>query len=620
MKSESLSSRKGSLFGLSGMWMNTLYRRDLVLAFVAFMAYFSVTILPLILSFNDFAGVEDYYEAMMAGDFNMVPLVACSYPVVLSVILFDYLHNSASAAGMHSFPVTRGKLFRSTLMSGTVLLLAPVLITAVLLFIFGFLMHTGTPIIKDELGVIVPRTLFSASNCMKWFIDTAVGSLFVFALSNLAGIVAGKNVIHALLACLLNSIVGIINVLADMYARAFILGSDGTGLSKLTERSNPFIWYAVKRDGLLSLKDAPMMLMFIAVIAVITVLTGLLYKKIKLEREQDATVFPVVSDLLVIFCSFCVMSVFGIISAEITPGEHAAYPLMPFLFGCIIGGVPAFIVFRMIADSSVRIFKLRTLVNFAAFVLAVCVIFAFTCFDITDQTDRIPALSDVEKVEVRSMAPFNTTFTLEDSQSAEDAAALHKAVLNHKDKVNRNNYETDNTFEVTLNYTLKNGTELKRTYNIDAGKLDDVKAAAGKLASGKEYQSRIDAYIEKVIQSAESCNIYTVKGDINIDDDDIRPLLMAYLKDTKTNGFDYYHRLSKTVDSGDSDFTNEGRGTIGTSPVIKDNEDWSLHDALAINAVFGKKDTNVQKFLKEKGYAAKLKASEKKYDEMSDEE
>ena len=619
MKSENLSSRKGSLYGLSNMWTKTLYRRNLLLAFVAFMAYFSCTILPLILSFNNFNSVSDYFVMVMSGEINFVPVVAITYPIVLSVMLFDYLHSSASATGIHSFPLTRGRLFRSTLATGAVLLLAPIAVTAVLFFVFGRIMP-APPVteraISEEFNVIIPVTLFSVKNCVRWFIDTSVGTLFVFAISNLAGIVAGKNIIHALLAYLLNSIIAIVCLLCDMYARTFILGSDGTPLTEFAQKTNPFLWYATERNSFLSAEHAPMMLAFAGIAIFITVLTGLLYKEIKLEREQDATVFPVVSDLLVIFCSFCVMSLFGIISAEITPAdEHAVYSLVPFLLGCLIGGIPAFIVFRMIADSSVRIFKPRTLVNFAAFALVTCVVFAFTCFDITGQADKVPEASDVTKAEIETLDPFDTEIILQNDNSKADVTALHKAILKHKDKAIRENYDYDTYIHVKIVYHLKNGGVMKRSYNIDAARLEDVREAAKKLASEEEYNNKIETYLRKVILNAAGASISTSRGDVNISEEDIRPLVMAYFKDYKANGTGYYYKLKQVNITGDTDidYTHNKVGCINVSPTNPDK----VGEDLYLTASFGEKDRHVHRFLKKYGYDEKIEKAEKLYGENS---
>lgn len=628
MKSENLSSN--SMF--SDMWIKTLLRRSFLLAFVAFMAYFSVCIMPLILSFRHFEGLGSYYEAVLKGGFNFVPFIAGTYAVVLSVMLFNYLHSSSSAAALHSFPVTRGRLYRSTLAAGMLLLLLPVFLTAVVMFALGqFMPETVTVLGADDVmsfGMVSagngkvridPGEALSLINCLKWFIDTTVGSLFIFAVSNLAGIVAGKDVIHALLACLLNSIVGIICLLAEVYANGFILGSSGTGLMVLAQKSNPFIWYMAERDGMLSLKALPMMAVFVAVTVVLILLTGLLYGMIRLEREQDATVFPVVSDMIVIFCSFCIMSLVGVVSAELAPGDSGVYPMIPFILGCAVGGVPAFIVFRMIADSSVRILNLRTLFTFAAFVAITAAVLAFTCFDITHQTDKVPEPSDVAKVTVHTMKPFDTEVTLSESDSIQAAADLHKVLLNHKDAMSREDY-SDNMMQVTLDYKMKNGLTFSRSYNIDAFKYKDVRQAASDFAAGDEYTTQIELYLTKVALNADSSSVDSSTGNVEIRKEDIKPLLMAYLEDYKVNGSDHYYTLAAKDSLADpnTSFTKNRTGTITVSPVIKN--DALPDDSMYFNGYFAGKDKHVHKFLKKRGYAKKLIKSEEEYNKSVDEE
>ena len=611
MRSENLSSNKGSLFGLSGMWVKTLYRRDLIVAFVAFLAFFSATILPLILTFNDFGTVSEYYVSVMQSTFSPVPFIAAIYAIALSVMLFDYLHGTASAAGIHSFPVTRGKLFRSTVFTGTVLLLLPVLLTGIFLFVFGRIMP---PSVHSDV-VADPARVLSAVNVLKWFIDTAIGSLFTFAVANLAGIIAGKNIIHALLAYLLNGIAAVTCVIIDTYATSFILGVENTPFMQLAVKTHPFLWFMAEREGMLTFDW--MIVIFIAVTVVITIFTGLLYKTIKLEREQDATVFPLVSDLLVIYCSFCSLSGIGLICAQLMARESATLPIMPFLIGGLIGSIPSFIIYRMIAESSVRIFNMRSVVNLAALAAVTAIVIALTCFDVTGQADRIPDASEVSRVQITAMAPFdNEQLSLSDSQSVSDVIGLHKAVLDSKKGTSA--YSEDSNMTVHMSYTLKNGSTLDRTYYIKRNDAD-VNSAAEKLCSGDEYQSKLEVYIRKLILNADYASVYTGKAEVNIADEDIRPLLMAYLKDTRANGFTYYSSLEKndlTVDN-EQDYSDSKTGMINISHEMSEN--WTEEmESLNAGLSFGKKDSHVHRFLKKKGYDKEIAKQEAKFDGISE--
>ena len=617
MKSENLSSNNSSMFGISGMWMKTLWRRDIIVCFVAFIAYFCVTILPMIFNFSSFNLISGYYEEMLlTSELSPAAFITLIYAISLSVMLFDYLHNTASTAALHSFPVTRGKLFRTTVAVGTALLLIPILLIALAMFAAGQLM----PPVANSTGMVVPSDILSFTKCAGWFIDTAVGALFIFAVSNLAGVIAGKNIIHALLAYLLNGIVAIVLLLIDTYESSFIFGSAGTSLTSLAQKTDPFLWYATERGGALSLEDAPMMLAFVGVTVLVTILTGVLYKKIKLERETSATVFPIVSDMLVIFCSFCVMSMIGMITATLQAPEATMLPVVPFLLGSLVGGIGAFIVFRMIADSSVRIFHPRSLVNYIAFAAISCLIFAFTCLDITGQAAKIPDASKVAKVEMETLEPFSATIKLDDSDSISNLTELHKAVLSHRDEKKAFS-NSDSSMTVSMSYTLKNGGKMKRRYNIEASGMKDVLAAADKLASSDEYITKVENYLHKAgLHAAKGSYIYTSKADIELKEDDIRPLIMAFMDDYKANGFRYYYDMSMAMSSvigTEKDYTNQKTGTISISLDPSFAEESEPYDN-EMHFYFGKKDKNVLAFLKENGYEKKILRQEKKFSPEKD--
>lgn len=609
MKSENLSSNntyKGSAFGISGMWMKTLVRRDFLIVFVAFLAYFSACILPLILNYSEFIIVSDYYKHMMSGGSFAVPTITVCYVISLSVMMFDYLHQSASAAALHSFPVTRGKLFRTTVLAGMLFILLPIVLVAVGMAALGFVM----PLSHGSNGIADPHAVLSIVNCLKFVVDTSVGAFFVFAIANLAGIVAGKSIIHALLAYLLNSIVVIVLGLINIYQNAFILGAQDSDLIDLAKYTYPFLWYTSERSAPLGVKDIPMMLVFVAVAVIITILAGALYKIIKLEREQSATVFPLVSDLLVIFLSFCGMSVFGLVFAAIVEGDTPVLPLKPFLLGCAFGGVISFIVFRMIADSSVRIIRPRTFVNFIAFCLVTAAVFAFTCFDITGQADRVPQAKDVTSVEITAMRPFENTIELSESQSIEDVIKLHKAILAHKDRLNGDEDIEDvgPYVQLTMKYKLKNGLTLSRSYSAGLKGLSDVVAAASALSDNEEYQTKVRQLVLKAgRKTASSRYIQTNKAEVEIAQDDVGPLLLAYLNDCEENDYKYYLDLLNEIPEPTGTFKENRQGTICIFYEYTDTPD-VVYD---MNLQFGKKDKNVYKFLKERGYTKKIADDEK---------
>lgn len=620
MTSENLSSNvqteeiikqaKSSNGGLSAMWMTTLMRRNIIVAFVAFLAYFGVAILPLIINFSHFDFVSDYYKELLSGGSAFIPFITVIYVISLSVLMFDYLHNNASTAALHSFPVTRGKLFRTTIITGLMLIVIPIVLTAVLMSIAGLIM----PPVTGQNGITDPGEILEVTACFKWVLDTLLGAFFVFSIANLAGIVAGKNIIHALLAYLLNAIVPIIFILIDSYADAFIFGSTGSSLGDFAPYTNPFTWYMIVRDGSLSAKDIPVMLIFLCIAVLITILAGILYKAIKLEREQNATVFPVVSDLLVIFLSFCGMSVFGLTFSAIELSSETTLPLRPFLLGSAIGGVISFIVFRMIADSSVRIMKPRTFVNFACFLMVTAVVFAFTCFDITGQANRVPSAGDVSRIELAAFAPFDPQVKLElsDKESIDDIIALHKEIIKNKETARKRVDVEHNTYTtVAMKYRLKNGMTLSRSYEIPLARIPGAQDKIEKLAESDEYIMKVKQHMLKAGRIKTSqVSLFTSISEIDIKRDDLRRLLLAYMNDYENNGFGYYYNLQNSVGNDPSgDFTEYRFGTINVYFEWSEEIDDSFTD---ISLTFGKKDKNVYSFLKENGYVSEIVKAEKR--------
>ena len=579
------------------MWANTLLRRNAILTFVAFVAYFCAAVLPMLLFRTSPADVQDYISSTISGEMSFTSFVTVLHAVCLSVMTFDYLHSSASCSEFHSFPLTRGKLFRTSVAVECVLAIIPVILTGIGICAAGSMVQVTSS--YNVAAITTPL------NCLKWVIDTAVGSVFVLAISNLAGIIAGKTIIHVLLAYFLNSIVGITCLLMDGYANSFVFGSAGFSLSWLSNYSSPFIWYMAGRGGMLTLKDVPIMLMFIGIAVLITLFTGFLYKIVKLEREQNATVFPVVSDFLVIYLTFCTMSAFGFMLAAMQQGTYTTIPVGPFLIGCLFTGPVSFIVYRMIAESSVRIFNARALMNFIVLLLISAVVFAFTCFDITHQAAKVPDPSDVKRVSIRTMEPFDTTITLSEADSIKNVIALHEAVVSHKDDFATSDDKELYHLGYTMDYVLSDGSTLTRQYEIDTGKnFDDIKDAVNTLSKGDEYNEKLDHYMRKLIITNKGVELCPQCEDtVKVEKDDIRPLLMAYLKDHKKNGSEYYTSLYNQGTYAPT-FTKDSFAIISVNlkpadPLLENYMDTATF-------AFGQEDTHVLKFLEKHGYTDKM--------------
>ena len=62
-------------------------------------------------------------------------LSICVYAVVLAVLLLHYLHQPKMTTALHGLPVSRNVLFGSTLLSGFVLLLVPIVINVLFVFL-----------------------------------------------------------------------------------------------------------------------------------------------------------------------------------------------------------------------------------------------------------------------------------------------------------------------------------------------------------------------------------------------------------------------------------------------------------------------------------------------------
>lgn len=90
-------------------------------------------------------------------------IVTYLVPVLLSAMLFHYLHNRLSVDFYHSMPVSRTKLFLSRYFTGLILLIAPIILSKILctaIYLFFYTPHISA-------GYIL---LYNLSDLLFWII------------------------------------------------------------------------------------------------------------------------------------------------------------------------------------------------------------------------------------------------------------------------------------------------------------------------------------------------------------------------------------------------------------------------------------------------------------------
>jgi|GEM_PF-7092552 len=579
---------KGSLLGLSGAWFGYVVKRHWIVSLISILGFFLFIHLPDLFKVGDTDLVNAYMGSVANSTNILVNAVIYYFTIATSAMAFDYLHAQDSATIMHSLPFTRGKMFRTTIVAGYLLMLIPIAVCAASMLVLPY---------------------FSVIGCIKWFIDAVVLMSFSYAVANLAGVIAGAVWSHILLAFVLDGIPSLISMLVNVYKGMFLFGYDMGDVMNdpVVTWLSPYTHY-IARNNTLTFDQLPMVAAFLGAAVLMTVVTGLLYKKVKLERERSTTVFPLVGDLLVILFSFCSLSIMALMfHAALEMESGWAGDKTVFLTTAIVSGIISFIIFRMIADGTSRIFNFKNLFKFAFFCLICAGIFAVSVFDVLGVENWSPAPAEVKRVSVSLndyyVEDFLPKATLVQKESIENVSALHKAILANKETLQKQaeDLEPESTLKIT--FTTKGGQTITRTYAVMIPvKNKEIRQALNKAFKSEEY---IEAYSSRLTRIARECkalDLVSNENSVRIRKDDAEALMGCYITDFRKAGINVilkYYNYS--LDDG---YPTPFRKTGVASLEFSSNEE--SYPVIVI----GPKYKTTAKFLKANKYARRLAREE----------
>ena len=454
-------------------WFAEMLRRCKALPVLIAVAYFLSNILPVLLSYNRLENIITYTYGAMTGSNILNMAIGIAGGVVVSCAVFKYLHSIASVIDAHAKPLTRTQLFRGSFFAGLVMVIAPVVLTGLFyLCVMGahasgdmvvILKDWGFDNYKDMMHVL------TASNIFGWMLDNILVIGFTYCVSCFAAILAGTAVVQALLSLVLVALPTVIYTFFLGYMNTFLYGYDGGG--SLMRYLSPYA-YLVTR-GAYPFKAVPVTLLVYAAVSVLLALAAVgIYKKIKLENEENTIVVPYVAELLVILLTAIAvsMSLFiarGFLSIDTTAGA---------IITIILATIVFFPIFCMIADQSFRIFKGRNVKVFIIYAAVMCIVLAFTLFDVTGFEKRVPTASEVKSVTVEDTNLIHTHINgITDEDTIALITDLHQSIADRGEGTNDEiNKTIDGQYSeiygsiggIEIIYKLDNGKTLKRNYPV----------------------------------------------------------------------------------------------------------------------------------------------------------
>lgn len=451
-------------------WFLEILRRCKVLPVLLAVAYFFSNILPIMLSYSRFERIASFAYSSMTGQNLLNIALAVAGGVVLSCAVFRYLHSSDSVIDAHSKPLTRTQLFRGSFFAGLVMVVAPVVLTG-LFYLCVMGAHGSLDISKLLEGLnddMDASHILTAGHIFGWTLDNIIMIGFTYCVSCLAAILAGTAAIQALLSLLLVSLPTILYAFYLGYMETFLYGFSTSNSGSISRLLSPYVYLMLRGEYPFATVPAAL-IVYLLISALIAFAAMLIYRKVKLEKEEQTIVVPFVAEFLVIVLTALAVSTVLFIARQFLSIESDGGAVITIILATVV----FFPIFCMIADQSFRIFKSRNAGVFIIYAAVMCLALAFTLFDMSGYEKKVPEVSEVESVFICDNNMTVTDFDLSDEEAIAKVTALHESIAEVGDQMYNNYYGEDeqaiNGKTVSISgidviYKLKNGRTMARTY------------------------------------------------------------------------------------------------------------------------------------------------------------
>lgn len=364
-----------------------------------------------------------------------VRFYCAAMPLAVSLALCNFLHKKNAVMFHHSIPVKRTQMYLSIVIAGLIIIFVPIVLLS---FYISAVVNIVTALKILGFGIL--------------------SSTYVFSICIIAGIISGTTVMHFILAVWFNFLPQSIYAVLVTYSQVLLFGFTTKDMWRDIELMSP----ETNTFSLLSTTS----LVYIGIFVVIYILAGFLYSRAKLERTENAVIFNSIKVLLNALTSIYTMAIFGFIIYALK--QTTTSFIVSSIIGAIIGSYAGY----MILNKNFKIFnKQATKITVCIVVLSMILSLSFM-LDFYRFESKVPNVNDVKSVKLNSdmldennscegwNSLFDSNYTNRDIIS--NVINVQKAAIDNEKKLN----QTEGTYNVYIEYKLKNGKSISREYEV----------------------------------------------------------------------------------------------------------------------------------------------------------
>lgn len=395
-------------------------------------------------------------------------IFALLFGLIAAMAVFEHTYSAKLTGLFASLPVKRSKLFGQHWLAGAVMLLS-----------------TGVFIALVMLAVEAVYGAADLQSALTWCAVWSLESLTFYGLAAFCVMLTGHVLVIPALYLLLNFAGSALNILLGGLVTSYSYGVMGgeNGLYWLHTLSPVVRLMTECGQGFGQNGEAAgfigwgWVIGYFIVGMIFTALALWLFLRRQNERAQETTAFgvlrPILKYIVTIFFGlgfpFLVLYFLGGFSFYGSGVEGARFfPLHLIL--SLVGAVIGYFLSEMIIRKSFRAFSAKGWLKALIAGVVCCAVVALFRFDAFGIARHIPAVDDVEVLQVSG---GSQRFVLRDPKQIEAAEALQRELFARRGEAEGQSYDGGGAF-LQYSYQLKDGRNLMRGYHLPRGPLLDL--------------------------------------------------------------------------------------------------------------------------------------------------
>ena len=415
---------------------------------------------------------------------------------LFAMALFSYLYSSRSVGMMHSFPIRREGLFLTQYVTGL-----------------------GVFLVIDVVVLVLTAAVQGAAGCLSWsalgtwFACAAGEMLFFYSFAVFCAMFTGQLLALPVFYGILNGLVYGVALLLQSLGSLLYYGYYSGSVPSVVEWFSPVVKLAgvsyttyyseLNEISGYHMENMTNLIPYLAAAVVLTVLALLLYRTHRSESAGDVISVKWAKYLfrygVAVCCALSLgQGVYSILWNQF--GDNSSNSSIPLLGVCmVVLGLVGYFVAEMLMCKSFRVLRTgwrgAAVLTAALAVLCVC-----AAADVLGVENRVPEVDTVESVSFGIGGQNYCSGTVSDPEVIQQLTQLHRSILDNKETqlsrqqtywaddpmlVKNVDDVSDGSAYLSLNYCLKNGARVKRSYDLIYlySELDDPDSVISQLAA-----------------------------------------------------------------------------------------------------------------------------------------